>query len=110
MVSWWGYTVLEAEDGRQARQVWQEHPGRIDLLLSDMVMPGAFTGLDLAAHFRRERPGYSTDRPNHQFKLRQERHGAKPWPRDVPLLAELAVMVAGEGYKQDAPTERAAGT
>ena len=36
-----GYTVLEAVDGEQAVEVARRHPGRIDLLLTDVVMPGA---------------------------------------------------------------------
>jgi len=64
-----GYRVLEAEDGEVAIRRWEENGGRIDLLLSDMVMPKGLTGLDLAERFRRERPelkvvvtsGYSVD-------------------------------------------------
>jgi PAS domain S-box-containing protein len=42
-----GYTVLEAPDGRQALDTWDAHPGEIDLLLTDVVMPG-MTGKELA--------------------------------------------------------------
>ena len=35
-----GYTVLEACSSRQARQRYDEHEGRIDLLICDVVMPG----------------------------------------------------------------------
>jgi two-component system cell cycle sensor histidine kinase/response regulator CckA len=34
------YNVLEAEDGDAALRIAGSHPGKIDLLLSDMYMPG----------------------------------------------------------------------
>ena len=42
-----GYTVLEAEDGPRALDTWDAHPGEIDLLLTDVVMPG-MSGKELA--------------------------------------------------------------
>jgi len=42
-----GYTVLEAPSGELAVDTWDEHPGEIDLLLTDVVMPG-MSGKELA--------------------------------------------------------------
>jgi CheY-like chemotaxis protein len=42
-----GYQVLEAVNGGQALQVFHEHAGEIDLLITDMVMPG-LNGRELA--------------------------------------------------------------
>ena len=42
-----GYSVLEAPDGPHAIDTWDEHPGEIDLLLTDVVMPG-MSGKELA--------------------------------------------------------------
>ena len=42
-----GYRVLDAPDGPRALVTWDEHPGEIDLLLTDVVMPG-MSGKELA--------------------------------------------------------------
>ena len=52
-----GYTVLTAADGDQALTVWEHHRAEIDLLFTDMVMPGTLNGLQLAQRLRTERPG-----------------------------------------------------
>ena len=52
-----GYKVLEAENGKQAIEVWQKASGRIDLLLTDVTMPEGISGIDLADRFKKENPG-----------------------------------------------------
>jgi CheY-like chemotaxis protein len=42
-----GYHVLEAPNGKLALETWDEHSGEIDLLLTDVVMPG-MSGKELA--------------------------------------------------------------
>jgi len=44
-----GYKILEAEDGAAALQIVDGHQGAIDLLLTDVIMPG-MNGRELAAH------------------------------------------------------------
>ena len=44
-----GYKILEAEDGAAALQIVAGHQGTIDLLLTDVIMPG-MNGRELAAH------------------------------------------------------------
>jgi PAS domain S-box-containing protein len=51
-----GYTVLEAGDGRQAIEIARQHIGPIDLLLTDVVMPG-MNGRAVAQHLMGIRPG-----------------------------------------------------
>jgi PAS domain S-box-containing protein len=51
-----GYTVLAAEDARQALELVRHHSGEIHLLVSDVVMPGK-SGLDLARELEAVRPG-----------------------------------------------------
>ncbi len=50
-----GYDIVEAEDGLQALARLQEDPG-IDLMFSDVVMPGGLNGFDLAQAARGIRP------------------------------------------------------
>jgi PAS domain S-box-containing protein len=51
-----GYTVLEAEDGRAALEVLQREKNRVDLLLTDVVMP-RMNGVELAKEAARLQPG-----------------------------------------------------
>jgi PAS domain S-box-containing protein len=51
-----GYVVQEAVDGPQALQSWRDSAGHIDLLLTDIVMPGGLNGRELAEQFRGEQP------------------------------------------------------
>ena len=52
----YGYRVLQASDVTDALEVWKWHGNRIDLLFTDLVMPGNLTGLDLAVRLRAEKP------------------------------------------------------
>ena len=51
-----GYQILEADSGPSALVIWQKHRDMIDLLLTDMVMPGGVSGQELATHLRSEKP------------------------------------------------------
>jgi nitrogen-specific signal transduction histidine kinase/ActR/RegA family two-component response regulator len=51
-----GYKVVEAKDASEAVQLARQHNGAIDLLVTDMVMPG-MTGQELAVQLQREYPG-----------------------------------------------------
>ncbi len=51
-----GYTVEEAADGPQALHWFQSDDGGVDLVLTDLVMPG-MSGLELADLVGKERPG-----------------------------------------------------
>jgi PAS domain S-box-containing protein len=52
-----GYRVVEAANGVDAQRVWVEHGPRIDLLLTDLVMPEGLDGRELAAQLRQKQPG-----------------------------------------------------
>ena len=51
-----GYRVIEAKDGAEAIQLAAKHRGKIQLLVTDMVMPG-MTGQELAVQLQSEHPG-----------------------------------------------------
>jgi two-component system cell cycle sensor histidine kinase/response regulator CckA len=75
-----GYRVLEAVDGDEAVEVWERHRSHIDLLLTDMVMPGALTGRKLAEKFQSQKPdlrviyssGYDSATAGQIFDIRQK--------------------------------------
>jgi DNA-binding NtrC family response regulator len=64
-----GYTILEAGTASEALKVWEQNQQRIALLMTDMVMPGSMTGMELAVQLKKERDslkviissGYSAD-------------------------------------------------
>jgi PAS domain S-box-containing protein len=71
-----GYRVIEAPNGREARTIL-ESDAAIDLLLTDVVMPGGITGRNLADGAKARRPnlktlfssGYTENSIIHQGKL-----------------------------------------
>ena len=51
-----GYQVLAAASGPEALELWRLHRDSIDLVITDMVMPGGMNGRQLVARLRQERP------------------------------------------------------
>ncbi len=51
-----GYRVLEAASGKEALGVWKEHADKVDMMLTDIVMPDGITGIKLAELLRKDRP------------------------------------------------------
>jgi two-component system cell cycle sensor histidine kinase/response regulator CckA len=52
----YGYKVLTAKCGAEALESWEQHSGNVDLLFTDLVMPG-MNGADLAAKLQDLKPG-----------------------------------------------------
>ncbi len=51
-----GFAVLEASDGPMALDLSRRHSGEIDVMLTDVVMPGGLSGIELAQQMRAEQP------------------------------------------------------
>lgn len=91
-----GYHVLEAGSGVEAMPIWEAHKNEIDVLLTDLVMPGGMSGRELAQTCLAQRPdlrviytsGYSTDFEEVETSLGPRVHFlAKPY--QFPVLANL---------------------
>jgi CheY-like chemotaxis protein len=52
-----GYRVLEAEDGAATLRLLEDPDARVDMLFTDVVLPGAMSGAELADRARALRPG-----------------------------------------------------
>jgi PAS domain S-box-containing protein len=52
-----GYRVIDVPDGRTALETWERVRGEVDLLITDMVMPGGIGGVELARRLTADRPG-----------------------------------------------------
>lgn len=91
-----GYTVLEAESGRRALEVWEQADRPIDLLVTDMVMPGGIMGGELAERLLSQCPGlrviytsgYSPGMAGKDATL-LERHNFLPKPYSIGKLAQF---------------------
>jgi PAS domain S-box-containing protein len=92
-----GYHVLVASDGDEALRVVQSHPGAIDLLLTDLVLPG-FNGQTLAIRLKAMKPklsvifssGYGADAFKPVVELGNAGFLAKPYTIDELMRAVRA--------------------
>jgi PAS domain S-box-containing protein len=77
-----GYKILEAETGVKALELWQTNKKKIDLLLTDLIMPDRLNGRELAETLRADRPklkviftsGYTADVVGKDFVLQRGLH------------------------------------
>ncbi|MGD0259484.1 MAG: response regulator [Verrucomicrobiota bacterium] len=105
-----GYTVLEAGDGLEALRVAAAQPARrIDLLLTDVVMP-EMDGCALAARLRENQPGlkvvfssgYARDVALRQSPRRSS-DGFLPKPYNAAALVHTICEVLGENQSMATP-------
>ena len=79
LLEYHGYHVHEAANGTEALALWAAHRTEIDLLLTDMIMPGGCSGKELAEKVLADRcdlkviytTGYSPDTFGDQLVLRE---------------------------------------
>jgi DNA-binding NtrC family response regulator len=89
-----GYSVLAPEHPREVESICEGHAGRIHLLLTDLILPGA-SGREIAKHVRSLRPelkvlfmsGYTDD-------AIIQRHGIEPSFAFLPKPFSSATLAA----------------
>ena len=91
-----GYRVWPAESSKEALEIWRAHASEVNLLLTDIVMPGSLTGRELADQFHQENPqlkvifmsGYSADVASGDTSFIDQIGGyflPKPWASRIVL-------------------------
>ncbi|MBN2507423.1 MAG: response regulator [Verrucomicrobia bacterium] len=108
----YGYEVVTATSGVHALDVWQTLGGRVDLLITDVVMPRGMTGCELAGTLRGMRPdlkviytsGYSADLvgPSHEELVEGFNFIQKPY-RPHALAQTVRCRLDGPPPSRSAP-------
>jgi PAS domain S-box-containing protein len=110
-----GYRVFEAGDGPEALTIWERCPVRIDLLVTDMVMPRGVSGAALARVLQTRDPhlralytsGYSSEVVREDLRLT---HGVNflRKPYDPPGLLKAVRMCLDHGVPTQSQARRSA--
>jgi two-component system, cell cycle sensor histidine kinase and response regulator CckA len=106
-----GYAVIEASEGREALRLAAQHEGRIDLVITDMIMPN-MTGWEVARQVAAARPetkilvisGYADDvNLEHGVSSSQVAFLAKPFAPTALRHKVLEVLGDSHGPASDPP-------
>jgi hypothetical protein len=99
-----GYRVLEAGTGVEGVEVWTAHQGEIDLLLTDLVMPGGMSGIELGHVLQAHDPGlevvYSSGYASPSIKIDvklEEGENFLPKPYSPQALATIVARRVKRG-------------
>jgi CheY-like chemotaxis protein len=84
-----GYRIIEAENGQEALDALSQGQA-VDLLLTDMVMPGGMTGTELVAEVRQKYPDVRVILTSGYAEGRQLKTDGAPWLRKPYKIDELA--------------------
>lgn len=90
-----GYRVLVADNAPKALSIWSNQHEQVDLLLTDLTMPGGLSGFELADKLRARRPnlpvifssGYAPERTADADKYNGATFLQKPYTVDGVLKA-----------------------
>lgn len=71
----YGYKVLDSSNGKAALEIWERRKTKIDLLLTDLILPDGMAGTELASILKAAKPalkvlytsGYNTERLAKEF-------------------------------------------
>jgi CheY-like chemotaxis protein len=106
------YRVLIAPSGAEALRTWDKCNGQVDLLLTDMVMPGGMTGGELATELKKRKPGlkviyasgYSSVLAGKDFSKGDNIFMAKPYqPDQVARLIRNTLDAPSKEQPQPVP-------
>ena len=88
-----GYTIIPAENGAEALELWTRHRHEISLVLTDMVLPEGMSGVQLVKKLKADNPslkvvyisGFSTDGLAHSGEelVEGKNFVQKPFRRDT---------------------------
>ena len=107
-----GYRVFEAPDGPSALALWERSPVRIDLLVTDMVMPRGVSGAALARTLQARDPklralyisGYSSEVVKEELNLTLGAHFLRK-PYDPPALLDAVRLCLGASVQRQGQLE-----
>ena len=98
-----GYTIIAAENGAEALELWARHRTEISLVLTDMVLPEGMSGFQLVKKLKADNPklkviytsGFSTDGLTHSGEelVEGKNFVQKPFRRDA-----LAGRASGQSF------------
>ncbi len=96
----YGYQVLSAANSIEALRVWETNMAKINLLFSDVVMPGKISGIELANLLTKEKPelkvvitsGYNMEMIDKGYQAKNFEFLPKPYtPMDLLKIIHLAL-------------------